>query len=161
MGYSRISAERDLKYARIGSVAAVAAIILAGCGGGSHSGSGTSSGSGASAPPTSAAAAFDLGHIQTAAAHQIEADHQGKLLQGQTRVMCPAGARVEPKAGTKFDCSINAMPTRGADSFTGNATVVLNDAAGKQFSLDYKMSNMPLPGQGPKLTLSGTDSSVG
>lgn len=141
-------------YARIGSVAAAAALILAGCGGGSHSASGTSSGSGTS----SAAPAFDMDHVQTAAARQIETDQSEHLMQGQTRVKCPAPSG-EPKAGAKFECNVSSTSNR-ADTFTGTATIVLNDAAGKTFSLDYKMSNMPLPGQGPKLSLSGTDTSV-
>ena len=143
-----------MKYVRIGSVAAAAALILAGCGGKSHSGSATSSGSGT----TSAAPDFDMGHIQTAAARQIESDQRGHLMDGHTQVRCPATG-IEPKAGAKFDCNISAI-TNGADSFTGTATIILNDAAGKTFSLDYKMSNMPLPGQGPRLTLSGTTPSV-
>jgi hypothetical protein len=160
MGYSRILAEHDMKNVRIVSVAAAAAIMLAGCGGGSHSGSGTSSGSGgSSAPAASAAPALDISHIQTAAARQIEGDHQGQVLQGQTHVRCPAVTSIEPKAGAKFECNVDAMSLK-ADSFNGKATIALNDAAGKTFSLDYTMSNMPLPGQGPKLTLSGTDSSV-
>jgi hypothetical protein len=145
-----------VRCARIGSVAAVAAMIVAGCGGGNHSGSGTSSPSGTS---QSAAPQLDMGHIQTAAARRIDTDQRGQVLQGMTNVICTGD--IAPKAGTKFDCSVSAMPTQGADSFTGKATIVLNDDAGKTFSLNYTMANMPLPGQGPKRTLSGTSSSVG
>jgi hypothetical protein len=143
-----------VKYTRIGSVTA-AALILTGCGGGSHSGSGTSAGSGtSSAPPTSTAPAFDMDHIETAAVRQIESDQRGHVLQGETHVKCPTN--IQPQAGTKFECSIDAT-RNGADKFTGTATIVLNDPAGKTFSLDYKMS---MYSRGRSQTLSGTDPSV-
>jgi hypothetical protein len=140
-----------MKYARIGFMAAAAAMILAGCGGGGHSGSGASS-----APATSSTPAFDMVHIQSAAARQIEADQRGKVLPGSPHVSCPS--TIEPKAGAKFECNIHAQTTTALNDFSGTATVVLNDPAGKTFSLDYTMSSMAGL---TKTTLKGTAPSVG